>query len=60
MLFTAGTHDPDIPDGVLDIIVAKIGGPVKLELFEGAGHQLVFFNTEEYSSRAHAFCLENS
>lgn len=60
VLYTAGTKDPNIPDGVLEILVAEIGGPVKLELFEDAGHQLMLFNTEEYSSCVHAFCLENS
>ena len=45
---------------MLDILVAEIGGPVTLKLFEGAGHQLMLFNTEEYSSCVHAFCLENS
>ncbi|QFU75401.1 alpha/beta hydrolase [Halioglobus maricola] len=60
VLFTAGTDDPNIPDGALEMIVAEVGGPVTLKMFEDAGHQLMLFHTEEYSSCVHEFCLDNA
>ena len=60
IFYTAGTEDPNIPDGALDMIVAEIGGPVTLKMFEGAAHQLMLFNTQEYSAAVHGFCLEHS
>lgn len=60
VFYTAGSEDPNIPEGVLELIVGEIGGPVTLKIFEGAGHQLMLFNTEEYSEAVHSFCLENS
>jgi alpha-beta hydrolase superfamily lysophospholipase len=59
IFYTAGTEDPNIPEGFIEIIVSEIGGPVTLKKFEGAGHQLMLFNTEEYSSAVHEFCLAN-
>ncbi|MCB1690467.1 MAG: alpha/beta hydrolase [Halioglobus sp.] len=59
IFYTAGTEDPNIPEGFIEILVSEIGGPVTLKKFEGAGHQLMLFNTEEYSSAVHEFCLSN-
>jgi pimeloyl-ACP methyl ester carboxylesterase len=59
VFYTAGTEDPNIPDGAIDLLVSEIGGPVTVKTFEGAGHQLMLFNTEEYSSAVHEFCMDN-
>jgi len=59
VLYTAGTEDPNLPPGGIELIASEIGGSVTLKKFEGAGHQLMMFNTEEYSAAVHKFCLEN-
>lgn len=59
ILLTVGTEDPLIPDGLMEAIVAEIGGPVKLKMIEGGPHQLMLFSTAEFSSELHAFCLEH-
>lgn len=60
VLYTAGSKDPNTPEGALELIVAEIAGPVTLKIFEDATHQLMLFNTEEYSDCVHTFCLENA
>jgi alpha-beta hydrolase superfamily lysophospholipase len=60
LLLTVGTEDPNIPEGVMELIVSEIGGPVTLKKFEGAGHQLMLFNTKEYSDYVHEFCVSNA
>ena len=59
ILYAVGEKDELVPAPALEAMVAGIGGPVSVEVFEGASHQLMLFETEKFSDLVHAFCLEN-
>lgn len=59
ILFTVGEKDPNFPAEAVKAVAGGIGGPVELEIFEGAGHQLMLFETEKFSDRVHEFCVKN-
>ncbi len=56
VLYAAGENDPHFPPQALDVVAGSIGGPVEKRLFQGAGHQLMLFATEDFSDAVHAFC----
>jgi len=59
MLLTLGDQDPGAPIEVVQAIAAEIGGPVQVEIFSDAGHQLMLFENEQFSDVVHKFCLAN-
>lgn len=59
VLFTAGTDDPNFPPGTVEAIAGEVGGPVSVEIFDGAHHQLMLFETEKFSTCADQFCRTN-
>lgn len=59
MLLTVGDQDPTAPVEVVQAIASEIGGPVQVEILEGAKHQLMLFETEKFSNIVHKFCLAN-
>lgn len=59
VLYTAGEKDELAPAEALQFMAASIGGPVQLEIFPDAGHQLMLFETEKFSDVVHKFCLAN-
>lgn len=59
IFYTVGEKDPNFPAEVVEAMAGSIGGPVKTKVYPDAPHQLMLFNTEEFSKDVHAFCLEN-
>lgn len=59
VLYTAGEKDPSFTPDIIKMAASAIGGPVEIKIFEGAGHQLMLFHTDEFSKAVHAFCLAN-
>lgn len=59
VLFAVGEKEPNFPPEAVHAIAAGIGGAVRVEIFEGAPHQLMLFETEKFASLVHDFCLEN-
>lgn len=59
VLYTAGEKDPSFPPDVIRLAASAIGGPVTINIFEGASHQLMLFHTVDFSNAVHAFCTAN-
>ena len=59
VLYTAGEKDPSFPPEVIRLAASAIGGPVTVQIFDGASHQLMLFHTVEFSDAVHAFCTAN-
>ncbi len=59
ILYTAGEKDELAPGPALEAMAAGIGGPVQVEIFPDAGHQLMLFETGKFSDTVHKFCLAN-
>tara|TARA_R110002074_G_scaffold401345_1_gene599236 strand:+ start:20705 stop:21526 length:822 start_codon:yes stop_codon:yes gene_type:complete len=59
ILYTVGEKDPNFPAEAVRAVAAGIGGPVRVEIFKDAGHQLMLFETQKFSELVHEFCLKN-
>ncbi|MCZ4296443.1 alpha/beta hydrolase [Henriciella marina] len=59
ILYTAGGKDELAPEAAVQAMATMIGGPVRVEIFPDAGHQLMLFETEKFSKTVHEFCLAN-
>jgi len=59
VLFASGEKDPNFPPAIIEAVAKTIGGPVQIEVFDDAPHQLMLFETEKFSTRIHEFCLAN-
>jgi len=57
ILIGAGTKDPTFPPPVMQALADAIAGPVELQFFEDAGHQLMLFETAAFSDAVHDFVL---
>ncbi len=57
VLYAAGEKDPSFPPDVIKLAASAIGGPVTVNIFEDAGHQLMLFETARFSDAVHDFCL---
>ncbi|BFM15107.1 hypothetical protein R50073_12900 [Maricurvus nonylphenolicus] len=57
ILYAYGSDDPNFPEGAVEMVASEISGPVTIKRFEDAGHQLMMFNTEEFSNSVDEFCL---
>lgn len=57
VFYAAGEKDPSFPPDVIKLAASAIGGPVTVEIFEDAGHQLMLFETARFSEAVHDFCL---
>ncbi len=58
VLYSVGSEDPTFSPEVVKTVAEGIGGPVDFRVFEGAGHQLMLFETEKYSDAVHNWALE--
>ena len=58
-LYAAGEKDPNFPPAIIEAVAKTIGGPVQVEIVPDAGHQLMLFETETFSTMVHDFCLAN-
>ena len=59
VLFAVGEKDPNFPPAIVEAVAKTIGGPVQIEIVPDAGHQLMLFETETFSTLVHDFCLAN-
>lgn len=59
VLYTAGEKDPSFPPEVIKAAAGSIGGPVELNIFKDATHQLMLFHTQEFSNAVDAFCRKH-
>jgi alpha-beta hydrolase superfamily lysophospholipase len=59
VLYTAGEKDPISAPALVEATAKAIGGPVSVEIFPDAGHQLMLFESEAFSAKVHDFCLNN-
>lgn len=57
ILLTSGEKDPTFPPAVMKALAEAIAGPVELQTFEGAGHQLMLFHTAPFSQAVRDFAL---
>lgn len=60
VLYTMGSEDSLISEAQMTAIAGTIGGPVETQVFEGAGHQLMLFETEKFCKRVFDFCTANT
>lgn len=58
VLYTVGENDPTFPVEMVKAVAGGIGGPVDFEVFDGAGHQLMLFHTDEFSNTVHEWALK--
>ena len=50
ILVASGEKDPTFPPAVMKMTAESIAGPVTLEIFDGASHQLMLFHTADFST----------
>jgi len=58
VLYTVGENDPTFPVEMVKMAAGAIGGPVEFKVFDGAGHQLMLFHTDEFSNTVHEWALK--
>lgn len=59
VLYASGENDPHAAPALIEAVAKSIGGPVRIEIIPDAGHQLMLFETEKFSTLVHEFCLAN-
>jgi pimeloyl-ACP methyl ester carboxylesterase len=59
ILVASGENDVAFPPAVMKMVAESIAGPVKLEIFPGASHQLMLFHTADFSNAVDAFVRAN-
>ena len=57
ILIATGEKDPNWTVEIVKSAASQIAGPVELKIFEGAGHQLMLFHTEQFSDAVQDFVL---
>lgn len=59
ILVASGANDPSYPPALMREIAASIAGPVEYFCLDGGKHQLMLFNTEEFSQEIHNWIMRH-